>query len=102
VKLTSGNSETAAVVERDERDDLAVVRLTDTNNLPTSVASFREGIPLRAGDAIVALGYPLSWLLATDANVSVGNVSALAGVADDSRYLGARRHYIRFTPKSGH
>ena len=87
VKLTSGSSETAAVVERDERDDLAVVRLTDTNNLPTSVASFREGTPLRAGDAIVALGYPLSWLLATDASVSVGNVSALAGVADDSRYL---------------
>jgi S1-C subfamily serine protease len=66
VKLTSGNSETAAMVERDQRDDLAVVRLTDTNNLPTSVASFREGIPLRAGDAIVALGYPLSWLLACE------------------------------------
>jgi lipoprotein NlpI/S1-C subfamily serine protease len=87
VKLTSGNSETAAVVERDERDDLAVVRLTNINNLPASIASFREGIPLRAGDTIVALGYPLSWLLATDASVSVGNVSALAGVADDSRYL---------------
>ena len=87
VKLTSGNSETAAVVERDEQDDLAVIRLTETNNLPISVASFRDGISLRADDAIVALGYPLSWLLATDASVSVGNVSALAGVADDPRYL---------------
>jgi hypothetical protein len=36
---------------------------------------------------IVALGYPLSGVLAADANVSVGNVSALAGVADDTRYL---------------
>jgi surface antigen len=33
------------------------------------------------------LGYPLSGLLASTANVSVGNVSALAGLADDSRYL---------------
>jgi hypothetical protein len=48
---------------------------------------FREGLPVRAGDAIVALGFPLSGLLATDANVSVGNVNALAGIADDSRYL---------------
>ena len=48
---------------------------------------FREGLPVRAGDAIVALGYPLSGLLATEANLSVGNVSALAGVADDTRYL---------------
>jgi hypothetical protein len=33
------------------------------------------------------LGYPLSGLLATEANISVGNVSALSGMADDSRYL---------------
>ena len=87
VKLASGNSETGALIARDERNDLAVVRITGTSNLPASVASFREGAPLRAGDAIVALGYPLSGVLATDANVSVGNVSALAGLADNSRYL---------------
>jgi hypothetical protein len=42
---------------------------------------------LRAGDTIVVLGYPLSGLLATTANLSVGNVSALAGLGDDSRYV---------------
>jgi tetratricopeptide (TPR) repeat protein len=87
VKLGSGNSQTGALVARDERNDLAVVRLTESKNPPTSVALFREGAPLRAGDAIVALGYPLSGFLSTDASLSVGNVSALAGVADDSRYL---------------
>jgi S1-C subfamily serine protease len=71
VKLASGNSETAALVVR------AI----------SSVAVFRDGGPVRAGDTIVALGYPLSGILATTANVSVGNVSALAGLADDSRYL---------------
>ena len=35
----------------------------------------------------MALGYPLFGLLASTANLSVGNVSALAGLGDDSRYL---------------
>jgi hypothetical protein len=42
---------------------------------------------VRAGDTVVALGYPLAGLLATTANLTVGNVSALAGLGDDSRYL---------------
>jgi uncharacterized protein (DUF2147 family) len=83
VRLSSGKSEGGTVVANDQRNDLAVVRLPTA---PSSVAVFREE-PLRAGDAIVALGYPLSGLLATGANLSVGNVSALAGLRDDSRYL---------------
>jgi Trypsin-like peptidase domain len=35
----------------------------------------------------VALGYPLSGLLAGTASLSVGNVSALAGLGDDTRFL---------------
>ena len=84
VKAASGNPGTAELVARDERNDLAVIRLTWPAG---SVAVFREDAPIRAGDAIVALGYPLSGVLATTANVSVGNVSALAGLADNSRYL---------------
>jgi len=88
VKLASGNAQPGALVARDERNDLAVIRLSGTDNYsPASIAVFREGLPVRAGDAIIALGYPLSGLLATEANLSVGNVSALAGVGDDSRYL---------------
>jgi tetratricopeptide (TPR) repeat protein len=74
----------AVLVARDQRNDLAVVR---TGKPPASLAAFRDGAPVRAGDAVVALGYPLSGLLASGANVSVGNVSALAGLGDDSRYL---------------
>ncbi len=85
-KITVQSSPTsrAYLVARDEKNDLAVVR----GSLPASpVAVFRDGAPVRAGDAVVALGYPLSGLLATTANLSVGNVSALAGLGDDSRYL---------------
>jgi S1-C subfamily serine protease len=77
----------ATLVARDERNDLAVIRVTRANIRAAAVAVFRDGVPVRAGDAAVALGYPLSGLLASAANVSVGNVSALAGLRDDSRYL---------------
>ena len=81
---SSSAASAAFLIARDEKNDLAVVR----SKLPlSSVVAFREGGPVRAGDAVVALGYPLSGLLATTANLSVGNVSALAGLGDDSRYL---------------
>ena len=85
ITIRSSSAASAAfLITRDEKNDLAVVR----SKLPlSSVATFREGAPVRAGDAVVALGYPLSGLLATTANLSVGNVSALAGLGDDSRYL---------------
>jgi len=86
VRFPSGNSELAVLVARDEKNDLAAIRATSIIIPATSVATFRDG-PVRAGDAVVALGYPLSGLLASTANLSVGNVSALAGLADDSRYL---------------
>jgi hypothetical protein len=84
VQFPSKKLETATVVARDQKNDLAALRV---NASPTAHASFREGAPVRAGDPVVALGYPLSGLLATSANISVGNVSALAGLGDDTRYL---------------
>jgi hypothetical protein len=77
-------SSSASVIARDEKNDLAVVH----SSLPASpVAVFREGGAVRAGDAVVAMGYPLSGLLSDAAILSVGNVSALAGLGDDSRFL---------------
>ncbi len=84
VRSSAGDSATAQLIARDEKNDLAVIRSRSHLSL---VAAFRDGKPVRAGDAIVALGYPLSGLLATTANLTVGNVSALAGLGDDSRYL---------------
>jgi S1-C subfamily serine protease len=84
VQMFSQNSQAAVLVARDQQNDLAVVRV---NNPPPLVAAFREGTPLRAGDTVVALGFPLSGLLATTANLTVGNVSALAGLGDDTRYF---------------
>jgi S1-C subfamily serine protease len=87
VRLAFGNSEAGVLVANDEKNDLAVVRVMAIGEPPTSIAVFREGAPVRPGDTIVALGYPLSGLLSSDANISVGNVSTLAGLRDDSLYL---------------
>jgi S1-C subfamily serine protease len=84
IRNSQGQSAFAGVTARDQKNDLAVVQSTLTSS---AVASFKEGGPIRAGDTIVALGYPLAGVLATEANISVGNVSALAGLADDSRYV---------------
>ena len=84
VRSMAGTSADGRLVARDEKNDLAVVR-SKTAASPVSV--FREGTSIRAGDDVVALGYPLSGLLSAAASISVGNVSALAGLRDDQRFL---------------
>jgi S1-C subfamily serine protease len=84
VQFSSGGWNPATLVARDQRNDVAVIRVKTPFS---SIATFRDGAPIRAGDTVVALGYPLSGLLSSNANLSVGNVSALTGLGDDSRYL---------------
>ena len=71
----------ARVVARDDASDLA---LLDGPSAPR-VASFRAGRGIRPGAEVVVVGYPLRGLLASEANVTRGNVSALAGPGDDRR-----------------
>jgi S1-C subfamily serine protease len=88
IKLTfaNGSPEAATLVARDEQNDLAVVR-TKRKHDAASIAAFRESPALRTGDSVVAMGYPLAGVLATGANLTVGNVSALSGLGDDSRFI---------------
>jgi tetratricopeptide (TPR) repeat protein len=84
VQLASKKTDTAVLVARDPNNDLALLRVA---NPPPAVAAFRDGAPVRAGDTVVALGYPLPTLLSSSAALTVGYVSALAGFEDDIRYL---------------
>jgi len=83
IRVTTAGAEqrTASLVAVDPQSDLALLR---SEGAFSSVASFRVGRPIRLGEEIVALGYPLHGLLASGVNVSTGTVSALAGLANDS------------------
>jgi S1-C subfamily serine protease len=78
------NSVPATVVHFDESDDLAL--LTSSYRSPVA-AVFRGPVDGRAGETVVAIGFPLSGLLADQANVTTGTVSATAGIGNDQRYL---------------
>jgi serine protease Do len=72
----------ANVVGRDPVNDLA---LLTTGLRPERVPSLSTRV--RMGESIYAYGFPLSGLLATTGNFTIGNVSALAGLRDDTRML---------------
>ena len=84
VRSDSTTSHRADLVAVDEDDDLALLRA----KLPGApVAAFRSGPAVRAGDDVIAVGFPLSGLLANQVNVTTGSVSALAGLYNDTHVL---------------
>ena len=62
------------------------------NDLAPSASWFRpvrpagEGRTIRPGDGVVVVGFPPG-LLGTEAQVTTGTVSALAGIGNNTRYL---------------
>lgn len=41
----------------------------------------------RLGETVAAFGFPLTQLLATSGNFTLGNITAMAGIGDDTRYI---------------
>ena len=70
------------VIARDEANDLALISAGEES---AKTAVFRGGVKL--GEDIAAFGFPLSEQLASSGNFTRGNVTATAGVHDDSRHL---------------
>lgn len=73
------------VMAREGSSDLALLRAPA--GTARAVAKFRQGRGIRPGASVVVMGYPLRGLLASEANVSTGAVSALAGPGDDRRLI---------------
>ncbi len=72
------------VVRIDEQNDLAVVRTVGRKTTPLA---FRVQGPVRLGEEVVVVGYPLMGLLTTEPQLTTGNVSALSGIRNDTRFL---------------
>lgn len=73
-----------AVAARDAQNDLALLKMAPRFQ---AAAVFRSGDTVRPGESVIAIGFPLTGLLAAEASVTVGTVSALAGVGNDARFL---------------
>jgi TPR repeat protein len=69
-------SEWAQVKTAKADKDLALIRISHSESHPATV---RDEEPLRPGDAVIAIGFPLFGLLSEEQNVTTGTVSALAG-----------------------
>lgn len=82
--LPDRTSVAATVIALDQQNDLGAIKLA---RAPARWAKFRSGTLTRPGDEAVAFGYPLSGLLASGGNVTLGYISALAGIRDDARYF---------------
>lgn len=82
MRVSLAGRSVANVLAMDRRNDLALLQ---TDRLPV-VASFRAE-RLRQGDPITVVGFPLAGLLASGAQVTSGNVSALAGLQNNSSFI---------------
>jgi S1-C subfamily serine protease len=80
----AGMKQKAEVHRKDSINDLA---LLTTINDGIEPLAFRSHSRLRAGESVVALGFPLSGLLSSQAHVTTGTITALAGIQDDTRFL---------------
>lgn len=85
VSRTGDIAQPATVLRKDVINDLAVLKL-DFVPAPDEIARFRAR-SLRAGETIATYGFPLTGMLSASGNIVSGNVSSLAGLADDVRLL---------------
>jgi serine protease Do len=70
------------VISKDMANDLALLK---TDAPAPAHAQFRSAV--RLGEGIAVFGFPLSGLLATSGNFTIGNIAALAGPHDDTRII---------------
>jgi len=68
----------------DATNDLALIKIVPA--APLAPLTFRTS-SIRLGEDIVAVGFPLAELLADSVKITTGNVNALAGLRNDTRYI---------------
>ena len=79
-----GESFTAQILRGDSVNDVALLKIERTGTHPLV---FGPDNRILAGEVVIALGFPLAGVLSSEAHVTSGTVTALAGLRNDSRYL---------------
>jgi uncharacterized protein len=81
IAFVEGGTSRATLLGADVRNDLAVLKVAGP--APT-YGKFRIRPAVRQGEPVITYGFPLVGALASRGNLSAGNVTALAGLADDT------------------
>lgn len=83
IKVSTGKQESRSgrVIARDVTNDLALV---STEYKPAQFASFKRSA--RLGEEVAAFGFPLATVLSSSGNFTLGNITALSGLSDDTRF----------------
>jgi V8-like Glu-specific endopeptidase len=82
--IRNGYNAEAKIKSLDIINDLAVLKATKSNQ---NFLKFRSGKGIRVGETIIAMGYPLGNLLGTNIKLTLGNISSLTGLVNDSTKL---------------
>jgi S1-C subfamily serine protease len=81
---SGGDLGAVKVLATSRADDLAALRAEAPAK---SFLKLRVGVPIKAAEPVLVFGYPLAEALSSAGNTTVGNVTALAGMRDDSRFI---------------
>ncbi|WP_439598073.1 S1C family serine protease [Falsiroseomonas sp.] len=82
VRTASGQDVSARVLRSDRERDLALIEVPPDSGPPLA---FRREMNIRRGEGVVTYGFPLAGMLSSGPTLTTGEVSALAGLADDQR-----------------
>jgi S1-C subfamily serine protease len=80
--LIGGKELPIRVIERDEQNDLALIKVA-TASRPIPIAA----APPPKGEEVTALGYPVAGMLGTEIKATFGRVNALSGFHNDRSLL---------------
>lgn len=83
-RRADGDVADARVVATSIGDDLALLKV---EKLQAAAVAFRASAPVRQGEGVTVYGFPLTGLLASTGNLTIGHVTALSGPRDDPRLL---------------
>jgi serine protease Do len=86
--LVQGREVPAEVVTRDETNDLAIMKLSDSTGYFAGKLPYElDASDVSVGSQVFTFGFPLGDLLGHDSKYSEGVIASLSGIADDPRLM---------------
>jgi S1-C subfamily serine protease len=86
IRASKGGAEIgkARVIAASSGDDLAALHSDSPSDASLKL---RVGAPLKPAESVLVFGYPLAGALSSSGNTTLGNITALTGLKDDSRFI---------------